>query len=473
MKYHNDHGVSNAGGVLTITVKVPKGDSTITFNGCAFADDATLITAPENVTPASANLKTASDNSPLDFTYSGDAADLTFTIDGGAIYLHQLKVVSTEAVDPTEPTGSPKPTQGPVDYAADFTNQSSTHSILTADEVSGKTSVSFGLNAAGERVSVDSEDAVWTFDSFKYHSEEHGLNPGSIVVSVPGPVKITYGTCAWGGDVTVKDSSGNTVATLNTKTGACYHNNKTVNIVETYYKGEAATLTMTGGSYVPYVAVKTVDVSEIPNDATITFANGNDTFEGTLPDEITEDIGTEVTVPLNRTMYIEGKTLTAWTDGTNSYTPGDKLTLNEDITLTPVFTENTKTLSGTVTFDFQRKNGAPTLAWQNVNAIYVSQATVDGTSIDVKMDVDTNNGGKVANANWTDWAQFGVGTKFTVPVAAGSVVTMGETYQSGGQYTINSVEKTGDNQSETAVEAGTMEVVITGGNYYRTISVTY
>ncbi len=94
MKYHNDHGVCNAQtGALTVTIPVA-GNSTISFLGCQFAGDTTQITAPENVTPASANLKTTACNTAIDFTYTGEATELTFSIDGGAIYLHGIKVVT-------------------------------------------------------------------------------------------------------------------------------------------------------------------------------------------------------------------------------------------------------------------------------------------------------------------------------------------------------------------------------------------
>ena len=38
----------------------------------------------------------------------------------------------------------------------------------------------------------------------KWHSNEHGWSNFSSFVKVEGPVKITFGTCAWGGNVTVK-----------------------------------------------------------------------------------------------------------------------------------------------------------------------------------------------------------------------------------------------------------------------------
>lgn len=53
------------------------------------------VTASDGVSPSVKNLKTDTDGGEVEFTYSGDATVLTFTIDGGSIYVHGLKV-STE-----------------------------------------------------------------------------------------------------------------------------------------------------------------------------------------------------------------------------------------------------------------------------------------------------------------------------------------------------------------------------------------
>ncbi|MGM9937100.1 MAG: hypothetical protein ACI38A_07125, partial [Candidatus Ornithomonoglobus sp.] len=88
--HDSQHGAQT---VDAVTVKVPAGTSTITFGGCAYAG--ATITAPDGVAPASASLMTDTDGTGIEFTYSGDAADLTFTIGGGAIYLHSVAVKST------------------------------------------------------------------------------------------------------------------------------------------------------------------------------------------------------------------------------------------------------------------------------------------------------------------------------------------------------------------------------------------
>ena len=359
------------------------------------------------------------------------------------------------------------------DIKADFTNGS----FFTSEETS-ITTAGLKMNDDGTftRVAADAADANAVITG-KFHSNEHGISNFSAIVVVEGPVKISMGTCAWGGDVTIKDATGATVGTFNTNTGACYHNNKTDNIASTVYKGGAATLTISGGSYTPYFAVEAVDPSQLASDATVTFAGGEAT--GTVPAAVKQEVGSTFALPTNFTLYVEGKTLTAWTDGTNDYAPGSEYTVPaEDITLTAKFTANEVNLSDrtepvTVKFNFRRDAGAPTVAYQNATGIWVAQATVNGKTIDVKADFDTNNGGKFANGNWNDWAQLNSGTKFTVPSCKGATVSM-EAYS---EITTTTIDGQSDYTSgktisyEIAGSAETVDVVIGDGSYYRYVQV--
>lgn len=352
------------------------------------------------------------------------------------------------------------------------------HNLLTDQEVTKKTSVNFGVAIADDgtpsRVAADDATAAIVL-SGKYHSEEHGWGNFSATVAVEGPVRVSMGTCAWGGDVTVKDASGNTVATFNTNNGTCYHSNKAENIASAIYKGtEATTLTISGGSYTPYIAVEAVDPSSLAETATITYSLGDVVAEGTVPAEDKVDVGSKFTIPANRTLYVEGKTLTAWTDGTNQYAAGEEVTAAKaSITLTPVFTDNTVSLANrtdavTVLWDFQRKNGAPTLAVQGKTMIYVTQAKVGSATIDVKMDCDATNG-KIANGNWNDWCQMNGGTKLTIPSCKGAEVSL-EAY---GTITTTTIDGQTDYTQGTKINytiantAETIDIVIGDGSYYR------
>lgn len=361
------------------------------------------------------------------------------------------------------------------DIKIDLTNGN----LLTSEEISSKSGVSFGVvigdDGSATRVAADDATANIVLNG-KFHSNEHGWGNFSATVAVEGPVKVSMGSCAWGGDVTVKNASGETVATFNTNNGACYHQDKTANIVSAYYKGsDATTLTISGGGYTPYIAVEKADPSEILEETTVTFSLGDVTAEGDLlPEAQKVEIGKTMVIPANRTLYVAGKTLTGWTDGTKTYAIGEELTVKENITLTPVFTDNTVTLADrteevTLNFDFQRKNGAPTLAYQNKTGIYVTQAVVNGQTIDVKLDFDTNNGGKIANASWNDWCQMNSGTKLTIPSCKGATVSL-EAYSA---ITTTTIDGQSDYTSGNTISyniansAETIDVVIGDGSYYR------
>ena len=351
--------------------------------------------------------------------------------------------------------------------------------FFTDAEKTDKSSVSFGIAIADDgsatRVAADDASANIVL-SGKYHSDEHGWGNFSAKVAVEGPVKISMGTCAWGGDVTIKDAGGNVVGSFNTNNGTCYHQNKTDNIASTIYKGEATTLTISGGNYTPYIAVEAVDPGSLVESKTATFSLGNDADCGVAPAAITADEGTAITIPGNFTVYKEGYTLTGWTDGSNTVALGAEYTLSDNVTLTPVFTQNTNTLADrteavTLTWDFQRKNGAPTVGYQNATGIWVTQANIAGETIDVKIDFDTNNGGKIANGNWTDWCQMNGGTKFTIPSAKGAVVSM-EAYEAITTTTIDGQsDYTSGNTISYAIasSAETIDIVIGDGSYYRYI----
>lgn len=352
--------------------------------------------------------------------------------------------------------------------------------FLSADEIANKTQVSFGIVIAEDgtqtRVAADDAAANIVLKDFKHHTNEHGFNPGTAVVNVQGAVKISIGTCAWGGEVTITDSNGTTVATMNTNDGSCYHS--TQNCAEAIYNGEATTLSIKGGNYIPYLAIEAM--SGLPANSKITFSLGEYPDAGTVP------AGTEVlpggtyTLPLNRTLYVEGKTLTAWTDGSNNYKPGEEITVSEDLALTPVFTDNAVSLNDredavTVSWDFQRKNGAPTLAYEGKPGFYVSQATVNGQTIDVKTDFTTSPG-KINNTNNDDWAQMNAGTTFTFPAAKNCIISL-ESYDP-----ISTTTIAGDTNYELSSnvatyiyggDAETIDIIIGDGRYFRYFTIVY
>ena len=116
------------------------------------------------------------------------------------------------------------------DFAVDLRDANG--GILTPDEVSASQTITFGLsvdeNGAVSRVAADAANAVAVITGKA--GNDHGLQSFSATVPVSGSVKITMSTCSWGGDVTVKNAAGETVASFTTKKGeggsGCYKGNR-------------------------------------------------------------------------------------------------------------------------------------------------------------------------------------------------------------------------------------------------------
>ena len=373
------------------------------------------------------------------------------------------------------------------DFAVDLRDANG--GILTSDEASTSQTVAFGLavnEGVVSRVAADDANAVAVITGKT--GNNHGLQNFSATVPVSGSVKITMSTCSWGGSVSVKNAAGTEAASFTTKKGeggsGCYKGNgkDDENIISEKYVGEATTLTISGGSYVGYFAVEAVSASA----ATVSYSLGDVACEGTIvPTGGTYAVGDEYTIPaMNFTLYKEGYTLTGWTDGTKTYANGEKVTLTGDLALTPVFTENTVTLADrtepvTLKWNFRRDAGAPTVAYQNATGIWVAQATIGDKVIDVKADFDTNNGGKFANGNWTDWAQLNQNTKWTIPSCKGATVSIEAFSELGAAgKTATTIDGQTDYTSGKTINytvasaAETVDVVIgNDGSYYRYIQV--
>ncbi|MBR6963713.1 MAG: Ig-like domain-containing protein [Prevotella sp.] len=368
------------------------------------------------------------------------------------------------------------------DFEVIVNNQTGT--VLTSNEQAQGTSVEFGVAVASDgtvsRVAASDASSVATISGI-FHSD-HGLTGMKVVVPVEGNVSILVGQCTYSGnEIKVTNSAGETVASKTPAT-ACWKNDHN-NVTELTYAGEATTLTISGMGYCPFIAVKALN--EVIKKYAISYSLGSETAQGTLPTggEIVD--GESITIPANFTLYKEGYTLTGWTDGSKTYTAGETVTPKGDLALTPVFTANTvnladRTAEVTLKWDFQRKNGAPTIQWQNVaGLVWVAQAEVNGKTIDVALPFSTKPG-KFNNTSWNDWCQLNQGTTFQVPSCKGATISIeafnalgegdGKTY-----LTIDgqSDYTTGKTVSYTiASSAEAVDVVIGNeGSYYRYIQV--
>ena len=324
------------------------------------------------------------------------------------------------------------------------------------------------------------EESTFSFTSARWNDGQHGWVNCVFTIPVNGPVKIGLGNCQLGDQAgTIVDSDNNST-TLTVGNSNCWSSSDIANTTSyTVYKGTSATtLTVTYNGYCPYISVEAVDASELVSDATVSFSAGEATGM-IVPASITGEVGSEITLPKNFTMYVEGKTLTGWSDGTTLYAPGTSYTVpSADITLTPVFTENTVSLADrtepvTLKWNFRRDQGAPVVAWQNTNGnIWVTQATINNETIDVPMIVNTNPG-KFNNSSNTDCAQTNNGTLFTIPSCKGAVVSS----ECHNLYSITTTTIDGQTDYtgfgtanisyEIANTAETIDIVIGDGSFYR------
>lgn len=276
-------------------------------------------------------------------------------------------------------------------------------------------------------------------------------------------------------NVTSKDS---TPVIAYQETGS---NTFTAKITEagTYY------LTSYGGDI--YMAGFVVEMALSDNTPrTVKFAKETEGVTGTLPVAVDVAVGAKLTIPVNRTLFKEGYTLTGWTDGTNTYAIGESFEPKEDITLKTVFTANSYTLSESLTaltvhWDFQRKEGAPEVQWERRTGNFlVTQVDINGHTTDVKLDINTTSG-KFANANWEDWCQVNEGTTFSFPAIEGSTVkaySMKEPKNASNDSSTVDRNKYSAYASSIATYAttpidGLSTMTVKGGTYYRYIEVTY
>ena len=363
--------------------------------------------------------------------------------------------------------------------------------FLTAAEYGTATAVSAGVAVTGgtgdsfgtvTRVAADADGRVATLSGTT--NDMHGFkNDFTMIVPVDGPVRITVGTCQYSGSgvVSVTNSSSESVVTgLSTAAAQCFHGNRATNKNSAVYSGGATTLTISGGGYMPYIAIEKVDASTVD----WTYSTGTTGAEGVLPDNETLSTGDDYTIPKNFTLYKEGQTLTAWTDGVNTYNVNTSYVVPDgDKTLTPIFEESyqleDRLSSTSVTWNFRRDQKAPTVAWEGSghdNHLWVGQATIGGQSVDVKMDIDANPG-KFNNASWTDWCQINSGTTLTIPAVKNMTINVtsmnNQTTSFGGDIGYDGYGTSNNVTYTYTGENSTIAIVIGDGSYFRTVTATY
>ena len=220
----------------------------------------------------------------------------------------------------------------------------------------------------------------------------------------------------------------------------------------------------------------------------ITFDKGAGT--GTAPSTVYVISGADYTIPECYFLYKSGATLTGWSDGVNTYAPGATISnVTTDIDLTAVFTDNAVAFGDegtTVNWTFDRSSGAPSIACENSELDYVQHTTISGTRFDAVMHVNTlknavidGSTGKLNNTARASDAQVNKGTKFTIPVIKGSIITFNGT---NGTAAVGDVTFGGNNGTVSGAvttytysgDTGTLDIIDTKGGFYPSgISVVY
>ena len=349
--------------------------------------------------------------------------------------------------------------------------------LMEHPEVLTQSNVYITVAEDGTIGTTDNADEAAATVKGKVHSS-YGSSNFTASVPVEGTVKITYATHDYGNDITVTNAEGETVATLNTVGDKWMSNHD--NVVSTYYRvNEPTTLHFSNANNNPYFAVEAIDPADIPAEVTkynVTFAAG-DGATGTAPAAVEVEAGSTVKAPVNYYLYKEGYTLTGWNDGTTTYNVGDEITPEADMTLTAVYTANEVELADreaavTINFVLNGYNENPQYKFEGITGVMVTQATVNGKSIDVAANVDATSG-KFA-ANGTGWHQVNTGTKVTVPSAKEATISV-STYNdgTGTSMTFNGEQGTGNNvitYTATAEDA-TCEIEQVSSNYWNSLTI--
>ena len=154
--------------------------------------------------------------------------------------------------------------------------------------------------------------------------------------------------------------------------------------------------------------------------------------EGEGPASVFVEKGSSITLPVNRTLYKEGYTMTGWKVSGEStvYAIGDSFTPTAQTDFIPVYAANTadlltSTTELTVKWAFEEGvDGTPSMHLEGNKGILVTQATVAGVPMDVKMEIDATAGKFYNKGRGANWCQVNAGTKFSFPSKAGATVAI-------------------------------------------------
>ncbi len=400
----------------------------------------------------------------------------TYDVTGVVVLFNDVIEICPRTADDVVEATAEQPA-GFLDFAVQLTNSSVFDTNVN----------NFGVKVAEDgtyiATTTDDASASFTVSAARFNDGQHGWVNCTFTVPVEGPVLVKLGDCQFGAQTgTITDGTG-AVTELTKPAKKCWDPNAPdQNVVATYYRGlEPTTLTISYTGYCPFISVTAVNPADLPaevTNSTVTFDITDAGCVGVAPAELTVAQGETLTIPTNYTLYKEGYTLTGWSDGENTYSVGGNVSVSQDMTLTPVFTQNTVNLADrtepvTVKWNFRRDQGAPAVGWEKeAGHVWVAQAEVNGMTIDVALPLSTSPG-KFNNNSHTDWVQINSGTTFTVPSCKGATIST----EAFSDITTTTIDGQSDYTSgktisyTVASSAESVDVVIGDGSYYRYIQV--
>lgn len=442
-----------------------------TIDAITAANQSTLVTL-KNVTYTSGNLTDGTNTIKFYDNFGTNVeleADKAYDITGVVILFNTTLEIAPLTADDVVAAAAEEPA-GFRDIKIDFTQH--------AELATGSTVY---ITVAADGTIGTTDDATKAAATIKanVHSS-YGTSNFTASVPVEGCVKITYATHDYGNDIVVTNAGGDQVAKFNTNGPKWMNDHK--NVVVAYYRSnEATTLNFSNANYNPYFAVEAIDEADLPAEVTtftVTFDASNiKDIEGNAPAALTVEKGAKVKIPANTTLFVDAMTLTSWKDASgNVYKAGDELTVDADITLTPVFVDNDEdfediTSETTVVWQFGKGNGVGVLNAQGKKAILVTQIAVGNSFFDLKMDIDATNG-KINNVGRGDkWAQCNDGTILTIPAYKGMVVSF-DSYNDGTGTTIGGIDAA-DKSATYNGNDKTIDIVAKSIGYIASVTVVY
>lgn len=205
------------------------------------------------------------------------------------------------------------------------------------------------------------------------------------------------------------------------------------------------------------------------------------------------EAGDEFTVSQNQTLYYEGNTLDCWVDddydesmteeekAKHTFHTGATYTAQaKDIRLMPLFLPNSFNIlnikkDATITWNFTKDEGAPTIDYEGRAGFLVAQLYDGNRRIDLKINLDAtqkpNGKGKFNNTGSSDRIQINPYSIISFPSTPNCIVTF-VTIGDKTSTTIVAGKKIGDPGYTVSADKKTIEVVCSGDSAYQEAEIT-